>query len=63
LNLKKFFTAGWDSYLGDKRKLDELLEEKEECEIAIRDKHRDWKEMQECLPDVEQRIVKLQEKN
>lgn len=42
--------------------LAEAQEEKEECLIAIRDKHTDWKEMQAHLPKVERDIVKYQAK-
>jgi len=51
-----------DSFIGDKRKLDEMLEEKEEYEIAVRDKHRDWKVCEEYLPFLDQEIERLQEK-
>ena len=53
---------GFDSFIGDKRRLDELLEEKEEYEIAVHDKHRDWKECEEYLPFLDQEIKTLQEK-
>ena len=53
---------GFDSFIGDKRRLDELLEEKEEYEIAVRDKHRDWKECEEYLPFLDQEVKTLQEK-
>jgi len=52
----------FDSFIGDKRRLDELLEEKEEYEIAVRDKHRDWKVCEEYLPFLDQEIQRLQEK-
>ena len=51
-----------DSFIGDKRRLDELLEEKEEYEIAVRDKHRDWKECEEYLPLLDKEIKRLKEK-
>ena len=53
---------GFDSFIGDKRTLDELLEEKEEILEAILDKHRDWKEMQAGLPETQRRIAQVQEK-
>ena len=52
----------FDSYIGDKRRLAELLGEKEEYEIAVRDKHRDWKVCEEYLPILDQEIDRLQEK-
>ena len=52
----------FDSYIGDKRRLAELLGEKEEYEIAVRDKHRDWKVCEEYLPFLAQEIERLQEK-
>ena len=51
-----------DSFIGDKRRLAELLGEKEEYEIAVSDKHRDWKECEEYLPFLDQEIERLQEK-
>ncbi len=42
--------------------LNELLEKKEVYEIAVRDKHRDWKECEEYLPFLIQEIERLQEK-
>ena len=50
---------GFESLIGDKRRLDKLLEEKEEYEIAIRDKHRDWTECKEYLPFIVQEIERL----
>ena len=52
----------FDSYIGDKRRLAELLGEKEEYEIAVRDKHRDWKVCEAYLPFLDQEIKRLQEK-
>ena len=51
-----------DSFIGDKRSLDELLEEKEEYEIAVRDKHRDWKVCEASLPQIYRKIARVQEK-
>jgi hypothetical protein len=45
-----------------KNTLYELLEKKEVYEIAVRDKHRDWKECEEYLPFLIQEIERLQEK-
>ncbi len=53
---------GFDSFIGDKRRLAELLGEKEEYEIAVHDKHRDWKVCEEYLPFLDQEIERLQEK-
>jgi len=53
---------GFDSYVGDKRTLAELLGEKEEYEIAVRDKHRDWKVCEASLPEIYRKIVRVQEK-
>jgi len=52
----------FDSYIGDKRRLVELLGEKEEYEIAVHDKHRDWRVCEEYLPLLAQEIERLQEK-
>ncbi len=45
-----------------KSTLNELLEKKEVYEIAVRDKHRDWKDCEEYLPFLIQAIERLQEK-
>jgi len=52
----------FDSYIGDKRRLAELLGEKEEYEIAVSDKYRDWKVCEEYLPFLDQEIERLEEK-
>ena len=52
----------FDSYIGDKRRLAELLGEKEEYEIAVHDKHRDWKGCEASLPEINRKIARVQEK-
>ena len=53
---------GFSAFIGNRRMLAEAQEEKEECLIAIRDKHTDWKDMQAHLPKVERDIAKYQAK-
>ncbi len=52
----------FDSYIGDKRRLAELLGEKEEYEIAVHDKHRDWKVCESSLPKINREIARVEEK-
>jgi len=52
----------YDSYLGDKRRLDELLEEIKKYEIAVHDRRRDWKECEEYLPILAQEIERLRDR-
>ena len=58
--LKKML--GFSAWLGNRRRLDELLGQKREYEYAVEHKQRDWKECQEYLPLIDQEIERLREK-
>jgi len=63
MDWKKFKRAlGYSAWLGNKRRLDELLGQKSEYEYVIEHKIRDWKECEKCLPSIDEEIVRVREK-
>jgi len=60
---KKFKKAlGYSAWLGNKRRLDELLGRKEIYENLIEKKIRDWKECEKCLSSIDEEIARVREK-
>ena len=60
---KKFKKAlGYSAWLGNKRRLDELLGQKREYEYLIEKKIRDWKECEKCLSSIDEEIALVREK-
>ena len=57
---KKFL--GYSAWLGNKRRLDELLGRKEIYENMVRKKIRDWREAEKCLTSIDEEIAKVREK-
>ena len=63
MDLKKFKRMlGYSAWLGNRRRLDELLGRKEIYERLIRKKIRDWKECEKCMPEIDRKIAELREK-
>ena len=60
MNFKRML--GYSAWLGNRRRLDELLGQKEEYEYAVRKKQRDWKECEKCLPSIYREIEEVREK-
>ena len=53
---------GYSAWLGNRRRLDELLGQRREYEYLIEKKIRDWKECEKCLPSIYDEIVQVREK-
>lgn len=53
---------GISAWLGDKRKLDELLGRRDIYVTMIEHKRRDWKEAEKCLPEIDEKIAELRER-
>lgn len=53
---------GYSAWLGNRRRLDELLGRKEIYEHLIEKKIRDWKDCEKCLPSIDKEIAKVREK-
>ena len=63
MNWKKFKRfLGYSVWLGNRRRLDELLGQKQEYKYAVEHKQRDWKECEKCLPSIDEEIEKVREK-
>ena len=60
MNFKRML--GYSAWLGNRRRLDELLGHKEEYEYAVEHKQRDWKECEKCLPSIYEEIERVREK-
>ena len=60
MNFKRML--GYSAWLGNRRRLDELLGQKREYEYAVKHKQRDWKDCEKCLPSIYEEIVKVREK-
>ena len=60
MNFKRML--GYSAWLGNKRRLDELLGQKTMYEYAVEHKQRDRKECEKCLPSIYDEIVKVREK-
>jgi len=60
MNFKRML--GYSAWLGNRRRLDELLGQKREYEYLIEKKIRDWKECEKCLPSIDEEIAKVREK-
>ena len=53
---------GYSAWLGNRRRLDELLGRKEIYENLIKKQIRDWKEAEKCIPEINVEIERLREK-
>ncbi|MGI0055892.1 MAG: hypothetical protein ACREAK_00800 [Nitrosarchaeum sp.] len=53
---------GYSAWLGNRRRLDELLGMKDIYENNVRKKIRDWKEAEKCIPVLDAKIAELREK-
>ena len=63
MNWKKFKrTLVYSAWLGNKRRLDELLGIRDIYVTMIEHKRRDWKECEKCLPSIDEEIAKVREK-
>ena len=60
MGLKKLL--GYSAFLGNRRRLDELLGQKREYESAVKLKQRDWQECQRCLPSIYAEIAEVRAK-
>ena len=60
MNFKRML--GYSAWLGNRRRLDELLGRKEIYENLIKKQIQDWKECEKCLPSMNEEIAKVREK-
>ena len=60
MNFKRML--GYSAWLGNRRRLDELLGRKEIYENLIKKQIRDWKEAEKCMPEINTEIERLREK-
>jgi len=60
MGLKKLL--GYSAFLGNRRRLDELLGQKREYEYAIKHKQRDWEDCQRCMPSIDREIAEVRAK-
>ena len=60
MNFKRML--GYSAWLGNRRRLDELLGRKEIYENLIKKQIRDWKEAEKCMPSIDKEIAKVREK-
>ena len=63
MDLKKFKRMlGYSAWLGDRRRLDELLGRQDMYENQIKKRFGDWKECEKCLPSIYREIDEVREK-
>lgn len=63
MNMKKFKRMlGYSAWLGNRRRLDELLGRKDMYENQIKKRFGDWKECEKCLPEIDRQIAIVREK-
>lgn len=63
MNLKQFKrTIGYSAWLGNRRRLDELLGRKDMYENQIKKRFGDWKECEKCLASIDEEIAKVRQK-
>jgi len=60
MNFKRML--GYSAWLGNRRRLDELLGRKEIYENLIKKKIRDWKECEKCMTSIDEEIARVREK-
>lgn len=60
MGLKKLLC--YSTFLGNRRRLDELLGQKREYQNAINAKRRDWKECEACMPSIDREIAEVRAK-
>ena len=60
MNFKRML--GYSAWLGNRRRLDELLGRKEIYENLIKKQIRDWMEAEKCMPEINAEIERLREK-
>ena len=60
MNFKRML--GYSAWLGNRRRLDELLGRKEIYENLIKKQIRDWKEAEKCMSEINAEIERLREK-
>ena len=60
MNFKRML--GYSAWLGNRRRLDELLGRKEIYDNLIKKQIRDWKEAEKCMPSIDKEIAKVREK-
>ena len=60
MNFKRML--GYSAWLGNRRRLDELLGRKEIYENLIKKQIRDWKEAEKCMPEIDAKIAELRAK-
>ena len=63
MNWKKFKQfVGYSAWLGNRRRLDELLGRKDMYENQIKKRFGDWKECEKCLSSINDEIARVREK-
>jgi len=63
MNWKKFKRfVGYSAWLGNRRRLDELLGRRDIYVTMVEHKRRDWKECEKCLSSINAEIEKVREK-
>jgi len=63
MDWKKFKRAlGYSAWLGNRRRLDELLGRREIYENLIRKRIGDWKECEKCMTSIDEEIARVREK-
>ena len=63
MDLKKFKRLlGYSAWLGDRRRLDELLGRQDMYENQIKKRFGDWKECEKCMPEIDRKITELRDK-
>ena len=53
---------GYSAWLGNRRRLDELLGRKDMYENQIKKRFGDWKECKKCIPEIDRQIAIVREK-
>ena len=60
MNFKRML--GYSAWLGNRRRLDELLGRKNMYENQIKKRFGDWKECEKCISEIDRQIAIVREK-